>query len=111
MNAYGEIWPGRNEVNRQLTLALQRDLDQGEAESIALAAEMGANLVLLDERDGRRLAQRLGLNVIGVVGILLEAKRVSHIKVIRPHMDALRQRAGFYIGEDVYRAALTLAGE
>lgn len=44
---------------------LQRDLDRGEAETIALALEMGADLVLLDEREGRHMAQRLGLEVIG----------------------------------------------
>jgi len=54
-----------------------RDLDRGEAETLALAVEQGAELVLMDERDGRRFAQRLGLRPLRVVGILLEAKKAN----------------------------------
>jgi predicted nucleic acid-binding protein len=39
---------------------LQATLDPGEAEAIALAAQISANLVLLDERDGRTAAERAG---------------------------------------------------
>jgi len=78
LHAEGQRWPGRVEVagadwierhavqNRPLVTALQRDLDRGEAETIALALEVEAGLVLLDEREGRRAAQRLGLRVIKV---------------------------------------------
>jgi predicted nucleic acid-binding protein len=89
LNARGQHWPGRDEVaaadwierhtakNQALVTALRRDLDRGEAETIALALELGADLVLLDEREGRHAAQRLELRVAGVVGILLEAKSRS----------------------------------
>ena len=72
LNAGGRRWPGRDEVaaanwierrpvqNRWLVAALQRDLDRGEAETIALALELGAELVLLDEREGRRLPSGSG---------------------------------------------------
>jgi predicted nucleic acid-binding protein len=123
LNAGGQHWPGRDEVaaadwierhtvqNQNLVTALRRDLDTGEAESIALAVEIGADLVLLDEREGRHAAQRLGLQISGVVGLLLEAKSCSSLTSIRPHLDALRLTAGFYLGEPVYRAALLVAGE
>jgi predicted nucleic acid-binding protein len=42
---------------------LRPELDEGEAEAIALAQEVGAALVLLDERDVRRVAGRMGLEV------------------------------------------------
>jgi hypothetical protein len=45
--------------NQALVTALRRDLDRGEAETIALASEFGAALVLLDEREGRRAALSL----------------------------------------------------
>lgn len=76
--------PGRDEVsaaewiqrhavrNQDLVTALQRDLHQGEAETIALALEIAADLVLLDEKEARHLAQRLGLRVVGVVGLLID---------------------------------------
>ena len=123
LNAKGQHWPGRDEVanadwierhtvlNQALVTALRRDLDRGEAETIALALELGADLVLLDEREGRHAAQRLELRVTGVVGILLEAKSLGAVEAIRPHMDALRHKAGFYLSEPVYHAALSLAGE
>lgn len=123
MNARNQHWPGRDEVanagwierhtvlNQVLVTALQRDLDRGEAETIALGLELGADLALLDEREGRHAAQRLELRVTGVVGILLEAKSLDALEAIRPHLDALRHKAGFYLSEPVYRAALLVAGE
>lgn len=123
LNAEGQAWPGRDQVagadwierhvvqNESLVLALRRDLDQGEAESIALALEQNADLLLLDEREGRHAAHRLGLQVVGVVGILLEAKARHLIGKIQPHLDALRQTAGFYLSDSLYKHALALANE
>jgi hypothetical protein len=98
-------------ANEALVTALRRDLDRGEAESIALAVELEADLVLMDEREGRHAAQRMDLHVVGAVGVLLEAKTKRFIDVVRPHLDGLRQKAGFYLGESVYKRALVLAGE
>ncbi len=123
LNAFGRAWPGRDEVlaaewvtrrsiqNVPLATALQRDLDTGEAETIALALEMKADLVLMDEREGRHIAQRLGLNVVGVVGILIAAKAHSLVDTIQPLLDDLRHKAGFYLNDAVYRKALEIAGE
>ena len=123
LNAGGKHWPGRSEVaaagwikrqaiqNTALVTALRRDLDRGEAESIALALELNADLVLMDEKEGRHAAQRMGLRVVGVVGVLLEAKAKGTISTVRPHLDALRQTAGFYLSEPLYQYALTLAGD
>ncbi len=47
-----------------------RSLDQGEAEAIALAVATGAELVLLDERRGRRAARERQLNGAGTIGVL-----------------------------------------
>jgi len=94
-----------------LVSTLERDLDRGEAETIALALDMSADVVLLDEQDGRRAAQRLGLRVVGVGGLLLDAKRRGETKALRSHLDALRQTAGFYLDDALYAHALALAGE
>ena len=90
---------------------LTKDLDRGEAESIALALELNADLIILDEREGRHIARRLGLNVIGVLGVLLEAKHKNHIDKVQPQLDLLRQKAGFYLSDSVYTKLLTLANE
>jgi len=123
LNSQGREWPGRSEVaaaswvmqreiqNRLLADALQRDLDQGESESIALAVELGADMVLMDEKEGRHAAQRLRLRVIGVIGILLEAKAKGLLDQLRPQLDALRWIAGFYMSDSLYRSTLTLVGE
>jgi len=97
--------------NQDLIAVLLRDLDRGEAEILALAVEQGAELVLMDERDGRRFAQRLGLRPIGVIGILPEAKKGGLLDRIRPCLDALRHDAGFYLSDGLYKSALELAGE
>ncbi|MFO7742033.1 MAG: DUF3368 domain-containing protein [Anaerolineae bacterium] len=123
LNAHGVHWPGSDLVatadwvkrhrvkNEPLVTALRRDLDRGEAESIALALELEADLVLMDEREGRHAAQQMGLRVVGVVGVLLEAKAKEVIDAVRPPLNGLRQKAGFYLSEDVYQRALALAGE
>jgi hypothetical protein len=123
LTAQGKRWPGAVEVmqadwvqqhrpkNQPLVIALQRDLDQGEAEGIALALELEADFLLMDEQEGRRAAERFGLKTVGVVGILLEAKARGYLDTIRPSLDALRQTAGFYLGEALYQEVLELAGE
>ncbi len=123
LNAFGQVWSGSREVanapwitqievkNKELVLALRRDLDRGEAATIALAVELHADLVLLDEQDGRRAAQRMGLRPLGVLGILLEAKKRGHIPVVKSCVDDLRQTAGFYLSDAVYQSVLHLAKE
>jgi len=61
--------------NQILVESLKVMLDEGEAEATALAAELGADLLLIDERRGRKMRQRLSVKVLGLVGLLIEAKR------------------------------------
>ena len=101
----------RSGANTGLADVLKLELDEGEAEAIALALESGADLVLLDERRGRQRAARLGLRVTGVLGVLVEAKHQHLLAAVRPVLDALRNEAGFWISDDLYRRVLDLAGE
>jgi predicted nucleic acid-binding protein len=123
LNSEDTQWPGSADVaaadwieihtvrSRPLVHVLQRDLDLGESESIALAIELGSDMVLIDEKEGRHAAQRLGLKVVGVIGVLLEAKSRGFIEHVRPHLDALRQTAGFYVKDSLYQSVLVLASE
>lgn len=105
-------WVQRHEVgDGNLVVVLRRDLDRGEAETLALAIELQAEVVLLDEQEGRRVATRLGLRPLGVLGILLEAKRRGEIEEVRSLLDALRHRAGFFLSECLYQETLEQAGE
>jgi predicted nucleic acid-binding protein len=68
-------------------------------------------VVLLDEKEGRHAAQRMGLTVMGVIGVLLLALGRNKIDSIKPYLDALQQTAGFYISESLYQAVLEQAKE
>ncbi|WP_446011292.1 DUF3368 domain-containing protein [Candidatus Electrothrix sp.] len=48
---------------------------------------------------------------MGIIGVLLEAKKKGLTTELRPHLDALRNEAGFYLSERLYLHALALAGE
>jgi predicted nucleic acid-binding protein len=67
-------------------------LDQGEAEVITLALEQNADLVLIDELTGRKVAQSLQLQVIGTVGILIRAKQMGIIPAVKPILEKMIQR-------------------
>lgn len=64
------------------------EIDAGEAQAIALAKSLHCG-VLMDDLLGRGVAKRLGLPVIGVLGVLLQGKRAGQIAAIRPCLDAL----------------------
>ncbi len=90
---------------------LQAGLHPGEAEAIALGLELPADLILLDEREGRRAAERVGLRVTGALGILLRAKRQGSIPSLKAELEALRNQAGFFIAGRLEEQLLQSAGE
>jgi predicted nucleic acid-binding protein len=64
------------------------DLDPGEGEAIQLALDKQADLVLIDERIGVRVARGYGLKVTGTLGVLLQASRRGLIgPVASPSID------------------------
>ncbi len=89
--------------------ALKLLLDDGEAEAVALAHYRG-DRIILDDRQARSVAAKLGLKVIGTVGVLLRVKRAGIIPAIRPLRDDLELN-GFYLSSELKREALHLAGE
>ena len=97
-------------TNLLLVTALRIELDEGEAEAIVLAQEIAADLLLLDERRGRSVAGRFGLRVVGLLGVLIDAKQLGLILEIKPLLDELI-RFGFRIGQELYRRVLQAAGE
>lgn len=94
-----------------LAQVLQRDLDKGEAEAIALALQVKAEWILLDEREGRKVAKLLGLKITGVLGILLRARRKGKLPSLQKVMDELREQAGFRIGAELYAHLVRESGE
>lgn len=105
-------WLASEPVKDRVRVAiLQRDLDPGEAEAIALALQKRADWLLLDERDARRVAKSLGLKVTGVLGILLRARLAGQLPSLREAMDQLRDLADFRISADLYTEMLQSAKE
>lgn len=96
----------RSAANHELVRALQQELDAGEAEAITLALEIKAEFVLMDEHLGRETALHMGIRCVGLIGVLVEAKRKGLIGEIRPLMDALRDIAGFWVSDVLYRRVL-----
>ena len=104
------------ELSNPQSADLLSDLDRGEAEAIALALEMSRKhspenqLLIIDERLGRRHARRLGLTITGTLGVLLKAKKEGYIEVLTPLIDKLTQ-GGIHLSEELIAEVLALAGE
>ncbi len=85
-------------------------LGNGETEAISLALELQAARLILDDRDARSTASSLNIPIIGVLGILLAAKRRGALSAIRPVLDELG-RHGFFCAPELERKVLVSAGE
>jgi predicted nucleic acid-binding protein len=119
----GEGRPGAREISESKWIKVQKvadkrvvgllltELDEGEAEAIALAHEVGAKIILLDERDARRAAKHMDLNVLGTVGLLIWAKKVGKLGTLKEQLDGLRDRGRFRFSQAVYETALREVGE
>ncbi|MCW9682368.1 DUF3368 domain-containing protein [Dolichospermum planctonicum UHCC 0167] len=83
----------------------------GEAEAIILSLEMKADLLLMDERRGRIVATSYGINVTGLLGVLLQAKKQGLIPAIKPLMDQLITQADFRISSQLYTIVLQSSNE
>lgn len=94
--------------DRMAVRLLLDEIDQGEAETIVLALELGADWVVMDERKGRRKLQQLGLTKVGTLGILLKAYQTGLIPALHPEITRLRE-VGFSISDSVVRAVLDAA--
>ncbi|MFH1742478.1 MAG: DUF3368 domain-containing protein [bacterium] len=95
----------------ELVSFLRLYIDQGEAEAIALFREEKAEVLLLDEKDARRVARHNGIPVLGTVGILIWAKRNGLIDSLSAELDALQEQGNFRLSQQVCQEALRTVGE
>jgi predicted nucleic acid-binding protein len=77
-------------MDQDRVFRLRQSLHVGEAEAVVRALETGSSAILIDESKARRLAQSLGMRVIGVLGVLLDAKQQGLIPAVRPLIDDLQ---------------------
>ena len=90
---------------------LLETLDRGEAEAIALAVDSKAELLLIDERKGRGVADDLGIRKTGTLGILIRAKEKGLLSSVKPEMDKLIKETRFRIHAELYKGILKLVNE
>lgn len=96
--------------NQKMVLELLEKLDLGESESIVLAMEMNANYLLIDESSGRRIATELGIQVTGLLGVLIQAKKLEKISEVSGYIQDLR-RIGFRLNQKLVQDVLEKLGE
>ena len=100
-----------NVVDVEPDLITFTNLDAGEASTLTLAfGHKGPCLVLMDEPAGRSYAQRHGINVTGLAGMLVSAKNARLTHSVRPLLERLRV-GGFRLSDEIIRAILVKAGE
>jgi hypothetical protein len=88
----------------------RRGLDEGEFQAFALAIELRADLVVVDDREARRWARTHGLPITGIAGVALRAMDKGLVSEIRPLLDGLIA-PGVYLGHPLYLEVLETAGE
>ncbi|WP_426670647.1 DUF3368 domain-containing protein [Mucilaginibacter sp. McL0603] len=93
---------------------LQNDLsfivDPGEASAIALAHEIENNYLITDDLQARRLAIKLGLPMMGTLGVLLLAKQNGLINLVAPYLELIKQ-TNFRMAPELFHTVLKEAGE
>jgi len=97
-------------VSEKILAGLPVHLGRGEREAIALALDAGADLVILDDQEGRLVARDKGLSVTGTIGVLIEAKERGFIPSLRPEIDRLIE-ARMWVSEVFYHRILKEYGE
>lgn len=90
---------------------LLQELDQGEAESIALAVELEADLLLIDEKRGRKIAEQYNIRITGLLGILIQSKEEEIIMELKPTLDKLIYELNFRISPNLYQTILKKVNE
>lgn len=78
---------------------------RGESDAICLARELKADAILLDEEKPRKQATRLGLRVIGTIGVLEQAANRGFVTDLKAVHDRLRA-TDFFVSEEILEDSL-----
>ena len=92
------------------SLELGQLLDLGEAEAIALAEQLDARFLLIDEAAGRKIARRRGVPLTGVAGVILSAKASGAVDAVRPIIEEM-SNAGYRLSPGLVSGVLARTGE
>lgn len=100
----------RSAGDRLSITLLREELGLGESEAIVLAQELNASWLLLDDALARRKANRVGIPVVGTLGVLLMAKNAGLISAVKPTLDDLG-KTDFRASQRVLDEVVLKAGE
>ncbi len=104
VRSWASTLPDWMEVRRPKSL-IGGNLGVGERSAIALAVELGADAVLIDDRQAYKLALASGLLALGTLGFLLEADRQGRISFAKA-LARLSKETNFYADEALIRRLL-----
>jgi predicted nucleic acid-binding protein len=99
------------QVRRPATVRSFPTLGRGESEALSLALELHAHEVLIDDLNGRRAAERIGLKPIGALAVLAAAKHKGLVPAVGPLIAQLERNIGFRISQRVKAEVLKQTGE
>jgi predicted nucleic acid-binding protein len=69
--------------------SIRLQLDDGEASAIALAKAKKQAILVIDERRGRMVAKDMQIEIIGLLGVIVKAKKMGVVTTGLPVLQAL----------------------
>ena len=107
---YRELCAGSAVHQKEIDESMYGKLHFGELEVIIAAKELDLQLAIIDEKAARKMAAEFLVDTIGILGILLLAKRKGLISYVKSDVDKLRMN-GYRISDGLYYQILNIAGE
>ena len=97
-------------VDMQHFIYLDAFADAGETQAMLLYKEVTADYLLIDDRRGRKVAKINQIKMVGLMGVLLQAKRAGIIPYVAPLIEQITA-SPIFMSENLIRTVLELAGE
>ncbi len=113
-NEFGQPLPSwieiHNPTDKIYQTIIEASLDKGEASAIALAIELDDCLLIIDDLKGRKFAYKIGLNIMGTIGVIVDAKLTGIIPSVKSFLIKIKS-TNFRIMEDLEAIILKKSGE
>ena len=111
---FGQLLPDWFEIkqanDKNYQSIIETSVDKGEASAIALALELEDCLLIIDDLKGRKFATQLGINIIGTIGVIVDAKLAGLITSVKPILKKIKE-TNFRITDSLELLILKRANE
>ena len=97
------------DIECSFTKEISNILDAGEIQALALSRDLECG-VLMDEMRGRKVAQHYDIQTVGILGLLMQAKRQELISEVFSLIEAL-QAQNYRLSSSLIKSVLELVGE